>query len=375
MPQKENLLGVIQTFFKWKRPIAMVVAAAFVGSLLISLLLSNYYKATTTFYAASQDLFKPDVIFGNSTRSMDFYGNGNDIDRILTVASSTEMKEFLIKKFYLYDHYDIDSTKEKAPIKVLERLTDLYNVQKTKFDAIELSIEDEDRTLASRMTNAAREHVNLMALAPIKGKQQELIDIYQTNIVAKETLLGSIVDSLIILRKRYGVYNVETQSELLSGIAAEAEANLAQKRAALTELLKSPNVVPDTIILLKATIRGLEEKLKSVNEPNSTSSFNLERFNAGMSIVEQLTGQQKELRAEILGYRERLLQLRAAQTSNISAIHLVESAQVPIEKSRPKRAFIVLGITLLAALFSLLWALIMDTYKDVNWREITHPEE
>jgi capsule polysaccharide export protein KpsE/RkpR len=374
MSQKENLLGVIQTFFKWKRPILTTIGLAFVGSLVISLFLSNYYKATTTFYAASQDLMKPDVMFGNSTKSMEFYGNGNDIDRILTVASSTELKEYLIKKFYLYAHYDIDSTHQKAPIKVLERFTDLYNVQKTKFDAIEISIEDEDRVLAATITNAAREHVNVMALAPIKSKQQELIDIYQRNIADKEKLLSTTIDSLILLRKKYGVYNVETQSELLSTIASQAEANLIQKRAALSELLKNPAFMPDTIVLLKADVRGLEEKLKSINEPSSKSSFNLERFNAGMSIVEQLTGQQKELRAELLGYKERLSQLRAAQTSGISAIHLVEDAEVPVEKSRPKRAFLVLGVTLLAALFSLLGALIMDTYKDVNWREITHPE-
>ena len=44
----------------------------------------------------------------------------------------------------------------------------------------------------------------------------------------------------------------------------------------------------------------------------------------------------------------------------------------PVIKSRPKRSIIVLATVAIAFLFSLIGALLFDTYKDVNWKDIYH---
>ena len=55
MEQRENLLDVLKIFFKWLRPITYLCLGVGIGTAAISLLLSNYYKSTTTFYASLSD--------------------------------------------------------------------------------------------------------------------------------------------------------------------------------------------------------------------------------------------------------------------------------------------------------------------------------
>ena len=49
--------------------------------------------------------------------------------------------------------------------------------------------------------------------------------------------------------------------------------------------------------------------------------------------------------------KQRAMQLRIAYNTKISALILVESAKVPIVKSRPKRTIIVLSAALIALIF------------------------
>ena len=96
MEQKENLLDVLKIFFKWLKPIAYLCIGVGIGTAAISLLLSNYYESTTTFYANSIDQAKPGQIFGTSTRDIEFYGDDRDNDRLLTIAESNDLKNYMI---------------------------------------------------------------------------------------------------------------------------------------------------------------------------------------------------------------------------------------------------------------------------------------
>ena len=173
MNNNENLIGVIATIFKWRKPIIYLTLFAAVLSIGISLLLPNYYSSTTSFYAASTDLAKPEMIFGLTGKAMEYYGADADIDRLLTIAESNELKDYLVDSFNLLEHYDIDTSDIKSGFKVREVLDELYQVKKTKYDAIELTVEDKDRVFAANMVNAARDKINDFSTALIKESKMK----------------------------------------------------------------------------------------------------------------------------------------------------------------------------------------------------------
>ena len=84
------------------------------GSIIIVLLLPVYYQSSTIFLAASPDILTDRGLFGTATRDPQQFGNNNDNDRFLTIAESDELASYLINKFDLYQHYDIDSSGSKS---------------------------------------------------------------------------------------------------------------------------------------------------------------------------------------------------------------------------------------------------------------------
>ena len=264
MENNDNLIGVLATLFRYKRPILWATLATAVGTTLISFLfLDNYYKSTTTFYPLSSDVFKPEQMFGQSTKDMDYYGGEEDVDRLLTIAQSGELYDFLIKKYDLYQHYKIDTTNEQAPFKVREALEGLYEVKKTKHNAIEISVEDKDRRLAADMANAARNKVDDIAQRLIREIQANLISAYKTSFIEKEKTLLGVGDSLMLMRQNYGVIDPETQTEAVTKVSVEAQSNYIRSKGKLDMLKNNPSVSKDTIALLQATLKGYEEEAKN----------------------------------------------------------------------------------------------------------------
>jgi tyrosine-protein kinase Etk/Wzc len=363
MKQKDSLLGVVQTLFKWRKPILIITLAAAIGSAVIVLLLPVYYEASTTFYAASPDLAKPEGIFGMTNESMDYYGEDEDIDRMMSIANSSELANFLIDSFNLYEHYGIDPTGSKAGYWVREQLSDLYDITKTKFDALELTIEDRDREQAAAMANAARVKISQIAQNLIKYSQSQVLKTYEVNMFEKQKQLLNLSDTLESIRKEYGVYSTDMQSELLTSLLAKSESRLAGSEARLEAYRNIPRIPRDSINFLQARISATEKEIVNLQAK-------LDLFNKGLSQVKVLENIHKEASDQLGLDRERYKQILTTYDSDFPAIHLVEAADIPLIKSRPKRTIIVLGATFIAFILSLVGVLLFDGYKDINWREL-----
>lgn len=370
MSQQENLLGVIGSIFRYKKFIIIICILTGLGSAGLSLLLKNYYKASTLFYAAHPDLQNPEKIFGTSTSETYYYGSDSDIDRLISIAKSNVLTDYLIDKFNLYDHYEIDTTHPKAPFFVKKELLKLYNVQKTKLDAIELSIEDLDPQLSAAMANAAREKIDALSTKLVKESQSNMETAIRESISSKVEILKILSDSLAVLRDLYGVYDLETQSEVIASQLAQTETSLFKERAIFNALKNNESINRDTLTYIKARLDGLEKSYKELTSSKSVSKINVQRFNAGYNIVSLLSDEFEKAQTQLNKDRERLKLMTAAQDASISSVHLIASAKVPIIKSRPKRSILVISAVMMAFLFSMIAVLLYDTYKDVKWKEI-----
>ncbi len=369
MANKDNLISVVGALFRYRRPILWATFLTGIGSLLISVfLLDNMYKATTTFYPLSSDVFKPEQMFGTSTKDMDYYGTEADVDRLLTIGQSGDMYNFLIKKFDLYKHYKIDTASERAPIKVREALEKLYAVRKTKEDAIEVSVEDKDRALAAVMANAARDKIDEIAQRLVREVQYNQIRGFESNFLQKEKGMQVIGDTLSVMRNIYGVIDPQTQTEAVTKVSVEAQGNYIRSKARLEALKGVSSVTQDTLAMLGATVKGYEEELKQSVET-------MKKYNAGFNSVSLMKELYEQERNQLGRDKQRYLQLKVAYETPTQALKTFETASVPIDKSRPKRSIIILSTMLIAFVLMVVGALVADNYKDVDWSEITGSTE
>ncbi len=329
MNNSDSLLPLLKILKKWFRAIIIFCSIAVIGAVIISLTLDNYYKATTTFYAASADLAKPAPIGGQEI-DIDYYGRDEDVDRLLSIAKSGEVTNQLIQEFNLAEHYEIKTGTPKGKYKVTERFNKLFTAQKNKYDAIEVSMEDIDPELAKNIANRARDLINEIAQRTIKSSQTLQIQQYAENIKTKTANLDSLTSKIEAEKNKYGIFDSRNQGQALTEALATAER--------------------------PSQIKLIEDKIAE--------------FAKGVSKVVMLEQEQREFGLQLSLDKERYKQLMNAKESDFNAIHLIESASTPLVKSRPKRSIIVIATGMIALFFSLLASLIVEKYRSIDWKSL-----
>lgn len=336
---------------------------AAVGTAVVSLLLPVYYKANTIFLATSPDQSKPELLFGAGLFEPEYYGGAPDIDRILVIAESNELINFMVDSFRLYEHYRINPEGQKAPYAVKLAFFDLYEVKKNKRDAIELSIEDKNREMAAQMTRAARERINMISQNLVKASQLKTIQTFEASIKERETQLNLLSDTLVAIRKKFGIFNSEAQTETLTTQLSESESKLTYTKGRLEASRTTKGVKRDTLIMLETRMAGLQQEVAQL-------AGKLDTLNSGIAKVSIIERQYYESNDNLSKEKAKLNQYQAAFNSNIPALLLVEEAETPVIKSRPRRSIMVLAATAIAFLFGIIGILLIENYRDVNWREI-----
>lgn len=365
--KKTDLLGVIRTLFRWKKVIIAACLAAGIGSAVIVLLVPEYYQATTVFFATSPDQATPELLFGDGSIAPELYGNENDIDRMLTISESNELVDFLVDTFDLYVHYDINPDNPKGKYYVRKHFMGLYEIEKTKRDAIQLSVEDQDPELAQVLTQTARRKIDELTQTLIKDGQERAIATFVNNIASKEQLIGVLSDTLKSLRQRYGIFNTEAQSEGLTALAAATETKLISTRAKLNVFQQRGGRFRDSVAVYEVRVAGLEEEMTQLDAK-------LDRFNEGLAQVLLNTRQYQEANTSLSEDKEKLKQYRATFESKIPSMIVVEEATLPLVKSRPFRTLIVLAAVFITFFFTVVGILLYEAYGDMDWKAIYRGE-
>jgi len=227
---------------------------------------------------------------------------------------------------------------------------------------MDLSMEDVDPTMAKNIVTAARERLSENMQNIMKSSQKKTLETTLSNITEQEKALQQLNDSLMTLKKKYGIYDSNTQGEVYAEMLTSTSSLLFQQNAKLSSMQRI-GMKRDSIRKVQAQIAGLESKKANLET-------SVDKYTQGILPVRVLEQGQRRISEELSLAKERYKRLKSSYDSPFTALHIVETEAVPVEKSRPKRSILVLGFTLMAFLLSCLGAIIVDSTKDINWREI-----
>lgn len=298
MTEKNTLIDVIRAFVKWKKIILTITLVAAVGSIIVSFLLPVYYKSTAIFYPYSVEGLDPKNIL--SEEKADVFGTNNDLERLRQMGLSSQLIGHMVKKFDLYNRYDIDQTDKLAGYKVSEEYKDNYTISKNENDALEVSILDTDPNTAAQMANEVVRFIDSL-------NRQSLLN-------NNSTLYASLKASL------------DEKYKELSEVRGSVEGNKNNEEK------KSASISPQTLL-----------QTGEINEFNSR-------------LMDKIT--------EAIELKEKYAQIHALLNSNFTTIFIIEHATPAVKKSKPIRFVIVLASTFLAFFLVLIGVLIAEFYKN-----------
>ncbi len=367
-----SLLDIVGTLWRWRKMIGVLVGASVVGTVLVSLLLSDYYTAYATFVPANED---KQLFSENGGKNNSLYGDDDAIDRALIFAESPQLIGYMIQTFKLAERYSVDVSTPKGQDRVAKTFMKLFKVKKNQYSGIELSIQDTDPQFAAVMVDSALRYIERLYRDATSQNRLLLVRTYESALVERQEELRRTSDTIALLRKKYAIYDVRNQGEVLGKLAVETEAQLAECRARL-QVYRQMGGKSDSIVNLSARIEGLSNQLANLRAPmnDSASAINLERFAAGRDLISQYEDLLTGMSENHANMKKQYAQFKAQAESQASAIIILDPVQVPKIKSYPVRSLFVLGAAFLSLVLGCVAAILLDMYKRIDWKKVFSDE-
>ena len=110
MEQSNDLVRLIQIIYKWRKPLIVVtVIVGIASSVFTWFFMPDYFKSTVNFYPSNPIMTDRQVLFSNSSGEIeiDYFGSAGDVDRILTIANTSGIIDYIINKYKLMESFKV----------------------------------------------------------------------------------------------------------------------------------------------------------------------------------------------------------------------------------------------------------------------------
>lgn len=318
--------------FAWDKKFLLlgITVLGAVISVVVSLQMTDRYRSSVVLFpAASVSLSKS--LVETSSISMDSrdilsFGKEEDAERMLQILNSNQIKEYIVKKYDLMNHYEIDMDPKNFPYTKLDQKYQGYiNFRRTEYQSIEISVLDTDPQYAANIANDIAAYID----STIHNMQQE-----------------RAIESFKIVEKEYNSAQraIETLSDSIQKIRELGVIDYKSQASALNEAYA------------QALSRGNASAAQSVRKRMNT----LAKYGG---IYVELS---QKLEAEIERHGQLKVKYAAAKVNveqTVPQIFIVDKANPSERKYEPKRSIIVMVSTLSTFALAFLLLLIWDNVK------------
>jgi capsular polysaccharide biosynthesis protein len=203
-----NFLAYI---FKRLKVLIVISLLAAVVSGIVSLAIHNKYKSSIVMFPTSAVSKSKSILDPNYTTSKNAdlmnVGDEEDLDKLLQILNSGQIKAKLVKKFNLINHYKIDISKKGAYKKLYTKVDDNMHVNRTEYNSVIVEVLDEDPVFAANMANEIAVLVDTVFNEMNKERALKTYNAVKIEYDSISVSIKSLQDSLTILGKM-GLYEL-----------------------------------------------------------------------------------------------------------------------------------------------------------------------
>lgn len=332
-----NSKYLCKLLIEYRKPVLIILAIAALFAIVFStpFFITPLYKSTAIIYPTSSNSISKVLISTTYQSEKDIMNFGEDeqTEQMLQVLNSNRVRDKVIERFDLMNHYDIKAD-SKYPYTKLNKLYDSrIKFRRTEYNAVKITVLDADAALAAQMANDITEIFDSTMNQMQKEVATQAFRLVEDEYNTLCAEMAQLEDSLNTLRK-LGVFDYESQVEMLSQQLA--------------------------IELGKGNTQGVSNIQKQLD-------IIAEYGGASYAINERLDNDRLQLSLVKSKYEE----AKVDATEYIPHKFVVTSAFQAERKTYPVR-WIIVTVTLLSTfLLLILCIVVFDRYKNFFLREAT----
>jgi capsule polysaccharide export protein KpsE/RkpR len=141
------------------------------------------------------------------------YSQETRSDQLLQMLESNSLRDSLIRIHHLPEHYRIDTTHAPGLFYLHGLYKERVSISKTRYESVQIEIEDEDPRVAQRMVIDLLAQCDTMALRLHREKSREVLVIARGELEDLWKQLHDVEVRLDSLRQQTGLLNYSAQTE------------------------------------------------------------------------------------------------------------------------------------------------------------------
>lgn len=324
----KSMLSIAQTIWNGRKVILTVGIIAFVSSLTASLFIKNQYKTTATIFPPIANQVSKELVTENKQEGLTTFGETEEMEQFLQVLNSRTLKDRVIEKLNLQNHWEIDPTAAGSKYKTYKKFDEQIKIKPTRFQSINIEVMDRNPRWASDIANTVVEFSDSLmrsikaqvASDALKALEKQFAQVQQELNSLQDSLADVMANGVIDPKRQGGAFYKEYLNALLKN-------NTSQLSVLNKEIAK---------------FGGFGAKhIRYTSE------------------ISDLSAQLNELRKSIAVAR-----IEAAQ--EIPTQFIIDQADVPDKKAYPIRSVIVITSTISAMVLTIFLLLLGEYFKQLS---------
>ncbi|MDR2011288.1 MAG: hypothetical protein LBQ22_12490 [Bacteroidales bacterium] len=300
-PNQTNLFnnkGILDFILKYKVHLLVVIFLSFVVSIFACLSITPKFKSTIILFATSSSSVSQSLVTESQQRKDVLkFGEEEDVEQLMQVLLSNDIRNGIVEKFNLFEHYGIDPNSKYPYTKMSNKYKSNIKISRTEYMSVKIDVYDTSPDTAALIANEIIILVDSAFAKIQKERAQKAFDIVKREFEEQKSKIKEIEDSLNAL-SRLGVIDARSQTEKYS----------EQLAIAIAE--RNTNAVSE-----------LEKKLEILAQYGSTHTI----------LKEQMYEEVKRLATLEAKYREAKVDLE----HNLPNTYVVSAAEVSERKATP----------------------------------------
>jgi len=343
----------------------------FILACVVTLLMPNIYESTAKILPPQQEKGGLGAMLGGMGDLAALAGisvGGGSGDLYVGMLQSRTIANAIIDRFDLMMVYN-----QEYRVNTYENLSKHVDVSLGKKDGIiSISVEDNDPQRAADIANAYVEELkklNVQFNLNNAGRERHFLE-NQLQLVKAD--LTKAEDNLKTFQEINKAIRIDDQATAIIEAISKLKGELASKEVELGVLLSSQTEQNPEVKMLRQGIAEIKEQVRKLEQSPAGKRVSDDIF-ITTSEVPDLGVQYARLMRDFK-IQETLFELltkqyevaKISETKNMSTIQVLDLAQPPDRKSKPRRSLIVLIVTFLIGMGSMFWTFVLENLDKLS---------
>ena len=276
-----NSLDLLGFLWKNRKSILIIGFIAAVVSSFVALVIEEKFESTVTLYPSKTS----SVSFGeinNEDQTVSKFGEEEEAEQMLQILESAKIREEIITKFDLLNHYEIDTTGKYIFTELNETYADNISFTRNKNGAVLITVLDKSPDTAALIANEIADLFDRTKNAMIHARAITDFNIKKEKLKKLESEMQSLRDTMSVLSS-LGVVTADAYQGLTDAMLKAGDLktkNEYKQKLAMTEkfgsLLKAFQIETEFLSERIATLKSSYEQAETDANSFPSHKFTVE---------------------------------------------------------------------------------------------------